>query len=158
MAACTAIVAPATLGAVFGVLVARPFWHGPFTAILMVASAFLSGTALLGIVFAAVHRLGLTGAERAASLAIPAIRLLLGLGLAIVTLLVARQVIAGLTSDLASFREATTLLVTGPLAWQFWGLRVAPAAVPILSWRCRTHADRHRRRLAPRDQQRLRDG
>ena len=75
MAACTAIVAPATLGAVFGVLVARPFWHGPFTPILMVASAFLSGTALLGIVFYAVHRLRLEGAERAASLAIPAIRL-----------------------------------------------------------------------------------
>jgi molybdopterin-containing oxidoreductase family membrane subunit len=132
MAACTAIVAPATLGAVFGVLVARPFWHGPFTAILMVASAFLSGTALLGVVFFAVHRLRLAGAERAASLAIPAIRLLLGLGLTVVALLVARQVIAGLTSDLPAFREATTLLVAGPLAWQFWGLRVVLGlAVPI---------------------------
>jgi Ni/Fe-hydrogenase subunit HybB-like protein len=133
MAACTAIVAPATLGAVFGVLVARPFWHGPFTAILMVASAFLSGTALLGIVFYTVHRLRLAGADRAASLAIPAIRMLLGLGLTFVTLLVARQVIAGLTSDLASFREATTALVAGPLAWQFWGLRVVLGlALPIL--------------------------
>jgi molybdopterin-containing oxidoreductase family membrane subunit len=133
MAACTAIVAPATLGAVFGVLVARPFWHGPFTAILMVVSAFLSGTALLGVVFYAVHRLRLAGAERAASLAIPAIRMLLGIGLVAVTLLVARQVIAGLTSDLASFRAATDALVAGPLAWQFWGLRVGLGlAVPIL--------------------------
>lgn len=133
MAACTAIVAPATLGAVFGVLVARPFWHGPFTAILMVVSAFLSGTALLGIVFFAVHRLRLAGAERAASLAIPAIRTLLGIGLIVVTLLVARQLIAGLTSDLASFRQATDALVAGPLAWQFWGLRVGLGlAVPLL--------------------------
>jgi Ni/Fe-hydrogenase subunit HybB-like protein len=133
MAACTAIVAPATLGAVFGVLVARPFWHGPFTAILMVVSAFLSGTALLGVVFFAVHRLRLAGAERAASLAIPAIRTLLGIGLVAVTLLVARQVIAGLTSDLASFRAATDALVAGPLAWQFWGLRVTLGlAVPLL--------------------------
>lgn len=133
MAACTAIVAPATLGAVFGVLVARPFWHGPFTAVLMVASAFLSGTALLGVVFYGVHRLRLAGAERAASLAIPSIRILLAIGLAIVSLLVARQVVAGLTSELASFREATSLLVAGPLAWQFWGLRVVLGlAVPIL--------------------------
>jgi len=133
MAACTAIVAPATLGAVFGVLVARPFWHGPFTAILMVVSAFLSGTALLGVVFFAVHRLRLAGAERAASLAIPAIRTLLGIGLVAVSLLVARQVIAGLTSDLASFRVATDALVAGPLAWQFWGLRVGLGlALPIL--------------------------
>jgi molybdopterin-containing oxidoreductase family membrane subunit len=133
MAACTAIVAPATLGAVFGVLVARPFWHGPFTAILMVALAFLSGTALLGVVFSAVHRLRLAGAERAASLAIPAIRFLLAIGLVIVALLVARQVVAGLTSELASFREATTLLIAGPLAWQFWGLRVfLGLAIPIV--------------------------
>lgn len=133
MAACTAIVAPATLGAVFGVLVARPFWHGPFTAILMVVSAFLSGTALLGVVFFVVHRLRLAGAERAASLAIPAIRLLLGIGLVAVTLLVARQVVAGLTSDLASFRAATDALVAGPLAPQFWGLRVGLGlAVPLL--------------------------
>src|SRR3989304_540544 len=71
MAACTAIVAPATLGAVFGVLVARPFWHGPFTPILMVASAFLSGTALLGIGFYGVHRLRLAGAGRGAGPATP---------------------------------------------------------------------------------------
>jgi Ni/Fe-hydrogenase subunit HybB-like protein len=132
MAACTAIVAPATLGAVFGVLVARPFWHGPFTAILMVVSAFLSGTALLGVVFYAVHRLRLAGAERAASLAIPAIRTLLGIGLVAVALLVARQVVAGLTSDIASFRAATDALVAGPLAWQFWGRVVLGLAVPLL--------------------------
>ncbi len=125
MAACTAIVAPATLGAVFGVLVARPFWHGPFTPILMVASAFLSGTALLGIVFYAVHRLRLEGAERAASLALPAIRMLLTIGLVLVALLVARGAIAGLASDRPALVEATKALLVGPLAVQFWGLRVA---------------------------------
>lgn len=124
MAACTAIVAPATLGAVFGVLVARPFWHGPFTPILMVASAFLAGTSLLGIVFYAVHRLRLEGAERAESLAIPAIRFLLTIGLVLVSALVARQVIAGLTSNEPAFVAATTGLLAGPLALEFWGLRV----------------------------------
>jgi molybdopterin-containing oxidoreductase family membrane subunit len=98
----------------------------------MVVSAFLSGTALLGVVFYGVHRLRLAGAERAASLAIPAIRTLLGIGLVAVTLLVARQVIAGLTSDLASFREATDALVAGPLAWQFWGRVSLGLAVPLL--------------------------
>ena len=51
-----AILAPATLGAVFGVLGAKAFCAGPFTAVMMVASAFLAGTALLGIVFYVVHR------------------------------------------------------------------------------------------------------
>ena len=128
-AACTtaaslAIVAPATLGAVFGVLVARPFWNGPFTPVLMVASAFLSGTALLGIIFFLVHRLGLEGADRAARLAIPAIRTLLAIGLVVVALLVARQVIAGLTADRPAFVAATNALLFGPLALEFWVVRV----------------------------------
>jgi molybdopterin-containing oxidoreductase family membrane subunit len=132
-AACMAIVAPATLGAVFGVLAARPFWHGPFTPILMVASALLAGTALLGIVFYVVHRLRLEGFERAASLAIPSIRLVLAVGLVVVSLLVARQTIVGLTGDTRGLAEATTALVAGPLAWQFWGLRVVLGlAVPLL--------------------------
>jgi len=137
-AACTtaagiAIIAPATLGAVFGVLVARPFWYGPFTPILMVASAFLSGTALLGIVFYVVHRLGLQGAERAASLAIPAIRTLLAIGLVTVSLLVIRQVIAGFTADRPAIVEATVALLAGPLAPQFWVVRVGLGlAVPLV--------------------------
>jgi Ni/Fe-hydrogenase subunit HybB-like protein len=133
IAAGTAIVAPATLGAVFGVLVARPFWHGPFTPILMVASAFLSGTALLGVVFYAVHRLRLEGAERATSLAIPAIRSLLALGLVLVAILVGRQAIDGLNSAQPSFRIATNALLFGPLAFEFWGLRIALGlVVPLL--------------------------
>ena len=69
--------APTTLGAVFAVLAARPYWHGAFTPPAMVTMAVLSGTALLGIVFCAVFRYRLAGWERAATLAIPAIRLLL---------------------------------------------------------------------------------
>jgi molybdopterin-containing oxidoreductase family membrane subunit len=132
-AACLAIAAPATLGAVFGVLVARPFWHGPFTPILMVASAFLSGTALLGIVFYAVVRLRLTGAERAASLAMPAIRTLLTIGLVIVSVLVTRQLIAGLIDDRPAFVDATLALLVGPLALEFWVVRVGLGlAVPLI--------------------------
>jgi Ni/Fe-hydrogenase subunit HybB-like protein len=130
---CTAIVAPATLGAVFGVLDARPLWHGPFTPILMVATAFLSGVSVLGIVFFAVDRFGLRGARRAADLAIPAIRMLMAVGLLVVTLLVARQVVAGLLSETRSLVVATTALVSGPLAPSFWGIRVGLGlAVPFL--------------------------
>jgi Ni/Fe-hydrogenase subunit HybB-like protein len=132
-AACIAILAPATLGAVFGVLAARPFWHGPFTPILMVASAFLAGTSLLGIVFFLVHRLRLQGADRATSLAIPSIRLLLTVGLVLVSLLVGWQVIAGLIGSERGLRAATEALLLGPLAWQFWGIRVAAGlVVPLL--------------------------
>ena len=128
-AAGIAVCAPTTLGAVFGVIAAKPFWHGLFTPVLMVASAFLAGTSLLGMVFYFVHRLKLADHERAAPIAIPAVRLLLAIGLTLVSALVVRQVVAGLNSDELALRQATEALVSGPLAAQFWGLRVVAGFV-----------------------------
>jgi Ni/Fe-hydrogenase subunit HybB-like protein len=90
----------------------------------MVASAFLAGTCLLGIVFYVVHRFRLDDHERSASIALPSVRFLLGVGLALVSALVIRQVVVGLTGTTPGLREATVALVSGPLAPQFWGLRV----------------------------------
>jgi Ni/Fe-hydrogenase subunit HybB-like protein len=124
VAACIAICAPATLGAVFGVVAAKPFWFGIFTPVQMVASAFVAGTALLGIVFYAVHRWRLDDWEHAAPVALPSVRLLLAVGLVLVSALLARQVTAGLTSDVPGMRPSAEALVSGPLALQFWFVRV----------------------------------
>ena len=133
LAACMAVLAPATLGAVFGVLTARPFWHGPLSAVWMVASAFLAGVALLGIVFYGVVRLRRSGFERAGRLAIPALRLLLGLGTIVVGVLLARHMLAGLDGDEPGVRAATRSVLEGPLAPQFWVLRVGfGLALPLL--------------------------
>jgi Ni/Fe-hydrogenase subunit HybB-like protein len=137
-AAVIAVCAPFTLGAVFGVMGSKVFWEGIFTPITMVASAFLAGTSLLAIVFYFVHRLRLADFERAAPIALPSIRLLMAVGLAIVGALLVRLVATGLGSDSRALHEATAALVTGPLAPAFWlrviaGL-VAPAvliAMPI---------------------------
>jgi molybdopterin-containing oxidoreductase family membrane subunit len=123
-AAGIAICAPATLGAVFGIIAAKPFWHGIFTPILMVVSAFLAGTCVLGIVFYGVHRLRLADHERAAPIALPSVRLLLAAGLTLVSLLLVREVVAGLNSDEAALRPAVEALISGPLAFQFVGIRV----------------------------------
>ena len=119
-----AILAPTTLGAVFAVVSARPYWAGVFTPLLMLATALLSGTALLGVVFGMVDRLHLTGFERASALAIPAIRSLLGLALVIVAALVARELVVGLSSTDAGLSTAARALVVGPLAVPFVGVRV----------------------------------
>ncbi len=124
IAAAIAVCAPTTLGAVFGVVAAKPFWFGIFTPIQMVASAFVAGTALLGIVFYAVHRCRLADWEHAAPIALPSVRLLLAVGLVVVSALLARQITAGLTSDVAGMRPSTEALVSGPLALQFWIVRV----------------------------------
>jgi Ni/Fe-hydrogenase subunit HybB-like protein len=135
-AAVVAILAPFTLGAVFGVMNAKAYWFGIFTPILMVASAFLAGTALLGIVFYLVYRLRLADFERAAPIALPSVRLLLGVGLALVGALIARQVAAGLDVEVRGLREATAALLTGPLAPLFWlriiGGLMIPAVLVVL--------------------------
>lgn len=126
--ACTAaagigVCAPTTLGAVFGVLAAKPYWNGVFTPVLMVASAFVGGTALLALVFWAVSRFRLADWEHVET-ALGSARLLLAGGLVVAAALVARQIVAGLTSDVAGFRPSTEALVSGPLAPAFWGVRV----------------------------------
>jgi molybdopterin-containing oxidoreductase family membrane subunit len=120
----TAIAAPMTLGAVFGALAAKPFWYGVFTPVLMIASALLAGAALLGLVFGLVTKLRLEGAERAVTLAMPAVRILLGFSVVMVGVLLARHVVAGLISSTAGAPEAALALIAGPLAIPFW-IRVA---------------------------------
>jgi Ni/Fe-hydrogenase subunit HybB-like protein len=133
VAACMAIIAPFTLGAVFGVVGAHAYWSGVFTPILMVVSAFVAGTSLLCIVMFVVVRFRLAGHERAERLAIPGLRLLLGVGLVAVAALVARQMIAGLLSDERGLREATESVLVGPYAFQFWVFRVGIGiVVPLL--------------------------
>ncbi|MFH0751008.1 MAG: NrfD/PsrC family molybdoenzyme membrane anchor subunit [Chloroflexota bacterium] len=128
----TAILAPTTLGAVFGVLAARSYWHGAFTPPAMVTAALLSGVALLGIVFYPVHRFRLAGWERATTLAIPAIRLLMTIVLAVTVLVVAWQVMFGLYGVVPGLSDATGALLIGPLALGFWIVRVfLGLAVPL---------------------------
>jgi Ni/Fe-hydrogenase subunit HybB-like protein len=128
-----AIFAPLTLGAVFAVLESRAFWHGLFTPLHMMAAAYVSGVALLAIVFYAVGRLRLVGWERAIAVAQPAVRLLLALGLTVLAVIVARQLLAGVTSADVGLRSATDLLLTGPLAPEYVGLRlIGGLALPLL--------------------------
>jgi len=129
----TAILAPTTLGAVFGILAARPYWHGAFTPPAMVTAALLSGIALLGIVFSLVHRFRLAGWERATTLAIPAIRLLMMIVLPGTILVLAWQMMFGLYGVVPGLSDATMAILVGPLALQFWVLRVGLGLVVPLA-------------------------
>lgn len=119
-----AILAPSTLGAVFGVMVSRPFWHGAFTPAYLLLSALLSGAAVLGIVFYLVDRFGLPGHGLEAGRAIAAVRILLGIALGIALFLVTWQTIVGLYGGVPGAAEATQALLVGPLAPAFWLAKV----------------------------------
>ena len=132
-ASCMAILAPSTLGAVFGVLASRPYWHGSFTPPSLLAAALLSGISLLGIVFYCVHRFQLKGWERATSLAIPALRLLLTISLAVTILVAAWQILTTLYGSVPGLGDAMATLLVGPLAPWFWiGRVVIGIAIPLV--------------------------
>jgi molybdopterin-containing oxidoreductase family membrane subunit len=128
---CTAVVAPLTLGAVFGVLAARGYWHGPFTLLTMLVTALLSGSALLGIAFYFVVRFRLAGFERGRRLAFPAIRILLGVALVASLLLLVRSVGAGLLSSDAALNGGTMAQLSGPLAVPVWARSCVCLLLPL---------------------------
>jgi len=119
MAACMAIIAPATLGAVFGALVNRPLWHGPISSFYMLATAVLAGTGVLVVVFTLVERLDLRGAELATPRVIPGLRIVLSIALLVSAGFVARELISGFTSTEPGMAQAVDALVSGPLAPTF---------------------------------------
>lgn len=129
---CTAVLAPSTLGAVFGVLLVRTYWYGLFTPISMLVTALLSGSALLGVVFFFVVRLRLAGFERGERRAVPAVRVLLAVALVASIVLLARSVLDGLLSTDAGAQGAALALVSGPLAVPFWARVVGGLAIPLL--------------------------
>jgi molybdopterin-containing oxidoreductase family membrane subunit len=129
---CTAVFAPATLGAVFGVLFARAFWYGLFTPIAMLVTALLAGSALLGIVFFFVVRFELAGFERGRRLAFPAIRILMAVALIGSLVLLGRGLLVGVTSDDPYLRDATMALVNGPLAVPFWARSLGGLVIPLV--------------------------
>jgi molybdopterin-containing oxidoreductase family membrane subunit len=132
LASIMAIIAPSTLGAVFGVLFSHAFWYGIFAPLYLVGTALLSGCALLGIAFYFVDRFRLSGYGDGSDRAIRAIRLLLTLGLVLAVFFLARQVIAGISSTDPGLHEGTVAWLTGPLALPFWLVRVLAGLVAPL--------------------------
>jgi molybdopterin-containing oxidoreductase family membrane subunit len=128
----TAVLAPSTLGAVFGMVLARSYWYGLFTPITMLVTALLAGSALLGIVFFFVVRFRLAGFERGRRVAMPSVRILLAVGLVGSLVLLGRDLLTGLTSADVAYHAATMALLTGPLAVPFWIRLVAGLALPLV--------------------------
>ena len=125
LASFMAILAPSTLGAVFGVLASRPYWHGSFTPPSLLMAALLAGISLLGIVFAVVARYRLAGWQRAEALAIPGLRVLLTIALFTAILVTGWQVLTTAYGGVPGLSDAMYAVVLGPLAPTFWIGKVA---------------------------------
>jgi Ni/Fe-hydrogenase subunit HybB-like protein len=132
-----ALVAPSTLGMVFGSLVSRPFWQGSEVPLYLLLTAVLSGASVLGIAFAAVQWLRLPGhGPEAEGVLVGIRRLLLIVLAAVIGYTLIRTGVAVLFGSAAE-RDAVRALLAGPLGLESWLVRTGigfVAPLLILAW------------------------
>lgn len=117
------------VGALFGVVGARPFWHGGLTPIVFLVGALASGGALLAFL-TAIWGPG-RGTDEHRDTVVFLGQLVLGL-LAIDVLLEWAELSTGLISSVPSLTESIRLLMFGPYWWAFWLVHVvAGTVVPL---------------------------
>lgn len=121
----SAVAAHSNLGAVFGFLVARPYWNGPYMSIYFILSALLSGAAILSVMFYIVSKSktkdNLTYDNEHV---VSSLGKLLALFLAITIFFTTWKVLTGLYGHVPGKYEAIMALINGPLAIRFWFFEV----------------------------------
>lgn len=117
----SAIAAHSNLGAVFGFLTARPYWNGPYMSIYFILSAFLSGAALLSIMYFIVSKvkkdetLYYRGEHILSSLG-----KLLTLFIGITLFFTTWKILTGIYGAVPGKYDSIMTILTGPMAMQFW--------------------------------------
>ena len=120
-------------GSIFGLLSSRPYWHGPYIPIYLIASAMMSGCA--AILF--FHWLGYTiNGKRMSEQLAESLRLvgkLCVLLCVVVLFFTAWKCIAGLAGHPPGEYEAVMALLNGPFADNFWyGEMALGLMLPVL--------------------------
>ena len=114
------IAAHSTLGAVFGLLMGREFWHGPYMPIYFIASAMMTGCA--AIIF--FHFLGYkVNNEKMSAPMKNALRVTAKLGVLLISVILfftIWKMISGIAGQPAGKYEAIMALLSGPYALNFW--------------------------------------
>ncbi len=115
-----AVTAHSNLGAVFGLLEARPYWHGSFLPIYFILSAMVSGGALLALIVYFNHTFRGTIMPYKHQEFMVSLGKLQALLLGILIFFVIWKVIPGLYGKPPGKYEATMAVLTGPLSLNFW--------------------------------------
>jgi molybdopterin-containing oxidoreductase family membrane subunit len=119
-----AVTAHSNLGGVFGLLEARPYWHGSFLPIYFILSALVSGGALISIIVYYNYQFRKIPLPERYPQFINTLAKLQALFLMILTFFVTWKIIPGLYGRPPEKFEATMALLTGPMAFNFWFFEV----------------------------------
>ena len=115
------VAAHSNLGAVFGLLNGREFWHGPYMPIYFIVSAAMSGCiAIIFFTYLAyrVNNWQMSGDMQKSMESVSKVGALL---MAIIIFFTIWKMISGVTGQPPGKYEAIMTLVNGPYALNFWG-------------------------------------
>ncbi len=117
----TGVVAHSNLGAVFGLLNGREFWHGPYMPIYFITSAAMSGC--VAIIFFTYLAYKANGWKMSDSMkkSMESVAKMGALMMAIIIFFTSWKMITGVTGQPPGKFEAMQSLLTGPYALNFWG-------------------------------------
>ncbi|MCP3889083.1 MAG: polysulfide reductase NrfD [Desulfobulbaceae bacterium] len=116
----TGVVAHSNLGAVFGLLNGREFWHGPYMPIYFITSAAMSGcVAIIFFTYIAYKFNGWKMSEEI-KLSLESVAKMGALMMAIIIFFTSWKMITGVTGQPPGKFEAMQALLTGPYAMNFW--------------------------------------
>lgn len=121
----TGIVAHSNLGAVFGLLNGREFWHGPYMPIYFITSAAMSGcVAIIFFTYIAYRFNGWKMSEKMKK-SLESVAKMGALMMGIIIFFTAWKMITGVTGQPPGKYEAMQTLLTGQYALNFWVGEVA---------------------------------
>lgn len=118
------ISAHSNLGAVFGLLEARPFWHGPYLPIYFILSALISGCALIIIIFFVAYKTPSNMPEKATK-ALKSISKIFGFLIGVLIFFDIWKVITSIYGAPPEKFESVQTLLSGQLGVNFWIFEIA---------------------------------
>ena len=129
----TGVAAHSNLGAVFGLLNGREFWHGPYMPIYFIVSAAMSGC--VAIIFFTYLAYRFNGWEMSEGMkkSMESVAKLGALMMAVIIFFTCWKMIAGVTGNPPGKYESMQTLLSGPYAVNFWvGEILLGMAIPFL--------------------------
>lgn len=116
----TGVVAHSNLGAVFGLLNGREFWHGPYMPIYFIISAAMSGCVAIVFFTYLAYRFNNWEMSDDMKKSLQSVAQLGALMMAVILFFTSWKMIAGVTGNPPGKYAAMMTLVNGPYALNFW--------------------------------------
>jgi len=116
----TGIVAHSNLGAVFGLLSGRDFWHGPFMPVYFIVSAAMSGCVAIFFFTYLAYRFNGWAFDARMKVSLQSVAKLAALMIATVLFFTTWKMITGVTGQVPGDYEPMAYLLYGPYAVNFW--------------------------------------